>query len=49
MHAAVLHSLGKVPPYEEFPEPGPGDSEVIVHVNAAALKPIDKQLASGLH
>ncbi|HWC16720.1 MAG TPA: zinc-binding alcohol dehydrogenase family protein [Terriglobales bacterium] len=49
MHAAVLHSLGKVPQYEEFPEPVAGDNEVIVHVHAAALKPIDKQLASGLH
>ncbi len=49
MHAAVLHTLGKVPRYEEFPEPVAGDGEVIVHVHAASLKPIDKQLASGLH
>jgi NADPH2:quinone reductase len=49
MHAAVLHTLGKAPRYEEFPEPVAGDGEVIVHVHAASLKPIDKQLASGLH
>jgi len=49
MHAAVLHTLGKVPRYEEFPEPVAGDGEVIVHVHAAALKPVDKQLASGAH
>jgi len=49
MHAAVLHKLGKAPQYEEFPEPIAGDSEVIVHVHAASLKPIDKQLASGSH
>jgi NADPH:quinone reductase-like Zn-dependent oxidoreductase len=49
MHAAVLHALGKPPRYEQFPEPVPGDGEVIVHVRAASLKPIDKQLASGSH
>jgi NADPH2:quinone reductase len=49
MHAAVLHALGKAPRYEEFPEPVAGDGEVIVHVHAASLKPIDKQLASGSH
>ena len=49
MHAAVLHSLGKAPRYEEFPEPVAGEGEVIVHVHAASLKPVDKQLASGSH
>lgn len=52
MHAAVLHTIGDVPRYEEFPEPNIGrdkDAEVIVHVLAASLKPIDKQLASGSH
>lgn len=49
MHAAVLHTLGKVPQYQEFPEPVAGDGEVIVHVHAAALKPVDRQLARGLH
>jgi NADPH:quinone reductase-like Zn-dependent oxidoreductase len=49
MHAAVLYTLGKAPRYEEFPEPVAGDGEVIVHVHAASLKPIDKQLASGSH
>jgi NADPH2:quinone reductase len=49
MHAAVLHSLGKAPRYEEFPEPVAGDGEAIVHVHAASLKPVDKQLASGSH
>jgi len=49
MHAAVLHTLGKVPRDEEFPEPVAGDGEVIVHVHAASLKPIDKQLARGSH
>jgi NADPH2:quinone reductase len=49
MQAAVLHSLGKAPQYEQFPEPVAGDGEVIVHVHAASLKPVDKQLASGSH
>jgi NADPH:quinone reductase-like Zn-dependent oxidoreductase len=51
MHAAVLHTIGTVPRYEEFPEPVIGDkgAEVIVHVHAASLKPIDKQLSSGSH
>src|SRR5215469_11332137 len=51
MHAAVLHEIGTVPHYEEFPEPviGDKDAEVIVHVHAASLKPVDKQLASGSH
>ena len=51
MHAAVLHTIGKAPRYEEFPEPVVNDdnAEVIVHVHAASLKPVDKQLASGSH
>jgi NADPH:quinone reductase-like Zn-dependent oxidoreductase len=51
MHAAVLHTIGTVPRYEEFPEPliGDKDREAIVHVHAASLKPVDKQLAGGSH
>jgi NADPH2:quinone reductase len=52
MHAAVLHTIGAVPRYEEFPEPtlgGEPNGDVIVHVHAASLKPVDKQLASGSH
>ena len=51
MHAAVLRTMGTVPRYEEFPEPviGDNDREAIVHVHAASLKPVDKQLASGSH
>ena len=51
MHAAVLRTIGAVPRYEEFPEPviADQDREVIVHVRAASLKPVDKQLASGAH
>ena len=49
MKAAVLHSLGKPPRCEEFPDPTPGEGESLVEVRAASLKPIDKQMASGSH
>src|SRR5271154_2648711 len=49
MNAAVLHTLGKPPRFEQFPEPIRGEGEVIAHVRAAALKPVDKQMASGSH
>jgi NADPH2:quinone reductase len=49
MNAAVLHALGKPPQYGPFPEPSAGEGEAIVHVRAASLKPVDKQLAAGLH
>jgi NADPH:quinone reductase-like Zn-dependent oxidoreductase len=49
MDAAVLHTFGKPPRFEQFPEPIPDDGEVIVHVRAASLKPVDKQMASGSH
>jgi len=49
MNAAVLHTLGKPPRFEPFPDPIAGDGEVIVDVRAAALKSVDKQLAAGLH
>jgi len=49
MHAAVLHELGKPPRCEAFEEPVARDGEAIVKVRAAALKPVDKQLAEGTH
>jgi NADPH:quinone reductase-like Zn-dependent oxidoreductase len=49
MNAAVLHALGKPPRYEQFLEPVPAEGEVIVKVCAAALKPVDKQIAAGTH
>lgn len=49
MKAAVLHSLGDPPRYEDFPDPQAGPNEVIVHVKAASLKNIDKAMASGAH
>jgi len=49
MNAAVLHTLGKPPRFEAFPEPVPGNDEVVVQVRASALKPVDKQMAAGSH
>ena len=49
MYAAVLHTLGRPPHYDQFPEPSAGEGEVIVHVRAASLKPVDKAMASGEH
>jgi NADPH2:quinone reductase len=49
MNAAVLHALNERPRFEEFPEPIAEKDEVIVHVRAAALKPVDRQMASGAH
>ncbi len=42
MKAAVLHTLGKPPRFEDFPDPEPGPNEVLVHVKAASLKNIDQ-------
>ena len=49
MKAAVLHELGKAPKFEECEEPEGGEGELLVHVRAAALKPVDRQLANGTH
>jgi NADPH:quinone reductase-like Zn-dependent oxidoreductase len=49
MNAAVLHTFGKPPHFEQFPEPLAKENEAIVHIRAAALKPVDKQMASGSH
>ena len=49
MKAAVLHAIGELPRFEQFPEPVAKENEVTVHVRAAALKPIDRQMANGSH
>lgn len=49
MNAAVLHALGQPPRCESFPDPTSGAGEVLVEIRAAALKPVDKQMASGAH
>jgi NADPH2:quinone reductase len=49
MNAAVVASFETPPRYTTFPEPTPGDHEVLVTVTAAGLHPIVKALASGTH
>jgi NADPH2:quinone reductase len=49
MNAAVLHAFNESPRFEQFSEPIAEENEVIVHVRAAALKPVDKQMANGSH
>ena len=49
MKAAVLHTLGKPPRFEDFPDPQPGPGEVRVHVRAASLKNVEKAMAAGAH
>jgi NADPH:quinone reductase-like Zn-dependent oxidoreductase len=49
MLAAVLDELGSPPCCKDFPEPVASEGEVVLRVRAAALKPVDRQLARGSH
>jgi NADPH:quinone reductase-like Zn-dependent oxidoreductase len=49
MKAAVLHAIGARPRFEDFSESLAAEGEAIVAVRAAALKPVDKQIADGTH
>ena len=49
MKAAVVHELGGVPRYEDFPDPVAGDGEVVIDVKAVAVENIDKMIAAGTH
>jgi len=42
-------TIGTPPRCGDFPDPTALDHEVVVHVHAASLKPVDKQLAAGSH
>ena len=49
MKAAVLHTIGKPPRFEDFPDPHPSADEAKVRVKAASLKNIEKAMAAGSH
>ena len=49
MKAAVLHTFGETPRFEEFAEPVPVEGKVLVEVLAAGLHPIVRSLAHGSH
>jgi len=50
MKAAVIYQKGELPHYVDFPEPTiQNDDEILVTVNAVAIKHVDKSKASGKH
>ncbi|TCO60591.1 quinone oxidoreductase family protein [Actinocrispum wychmicini] len=49
MKAAVLHEVGGVPRYEDFPDPVAGAGEVVIDVRAVAVENVDKMIAAGTH
>lgn len=49
MKAAVLRAFGEPPVYEDFPDPIPGEDEIVVQVKAVALENIDRAMARGTH
>jgi NADPH:quinone reductase-like Zn-dependent oxidoreductase len=49
MKAAVLHEVGGIPRYEDFPDPVPGEGEVLIEVKAVAVENVDKRIAAGTH
>jgi NADPH:quinone reductase-like Zn-dependent oxidoreductase len=49
MKAAVLHTLGQAPRFEDFPQPVPRDGEELVEVTAAPVNNIDRVRADGSH
>lgn len=49
MKAAVLHQYGTMPQYEDFPDPVPQPGQQLISVTAAAVKNLDRMIASGKH
>jgi len=50
MKAAILHQLGTMPTYEDFPQPiAENDQQVLISVRAASIKQLDLLKASGKH
>jgi NADPH:quinone reductase-like Zn-dependent oxidoreductase len=49
MKAAVLHEVGGIPRYEDFPDPIAGEDEVVIDVKAVAVENVDKMIAAGRH
>ena len=49
MKAAVLHEVGGIPRYEDFPDPVPGEGEVVIDVRAVAVENVDRAIAAGQH
>lgn len=49
MKAAVIHTVGESPRYDEFADPEPADGEVLVRVRAAAITNLARARVAGTH
>src|SRR6202012_1857379 len=50
MKAAILYKPGEAPKYGDFPDPvAQNENQLLVTVKAAAVKNLDKGIASGQH
>jgi NADPH:quinone reductase-like Zn-dependent oxidoreductase len=49
MKAAVVYGPGQKPRFDDFPDPTPGEGELLISVRASALSPLTKGRASGAH
>lgn len=49
MKAAVVHSAGSAPTYDDFPEPVVGEDRQLVELVAAGIHPVVRAIASGRH
>lgn len=49
MKGAVLHHVGGVPKYEDFPDPSPGKDDILVNVKAVTLENVDQMMTEGKH
>lgn len=49
MKAAVLDRLGAIPRHADFADAVATTGETLVHVTAAAIKPLDRAIAAGTH
>lgn len=49
MKAAVIDRAGGVPEWRDWPEPEPGEGEVVVTVEAVAVENVDRAIVDGTH
>lgn len=49
MKAAVVHEIGNLPRYEDFPDPILDDGEVMIDVEAVAVENLDREIVAGQH
>lgn len=49
MKAAVLHEIGQIPRYEDFPDPVADEGEVVLEMRCVAVENVDKAIAAGTH